>query len=274
MPWGRLIVALLVTALAVTGAGFAAAQLAGLYRVDLPSAPGLSQADAAALAQPFADLVGGADAQLLSRLAGDPDPAQAALQIDQMQALLPAAQPVSSRLVVWRMTQDSGGESLSGVHEYAFQDHVARVETTLTRTRSAEPWRVADFHLNVASRAELAHNEFTLAGKPPGFLAIVAGLAVNPLFILLTFLSALFWKGLKLRWLWLIAILIGVGTFSMNAASGAWSFNPLSFQLFGASALWSGSAFDPWVIGVSLPLGALAFWLTRPFAKERTTVEA
>jgi hypothetical protein len=267
MPWGRLLLALLMTALVVTGVGFAAAQLTGLYRIDLPSAAGLNQADAAALSQPFTDLSTGADALLLARVSAESNRQQAAQQIDQMQALLPRGAPTSSRLLGWRVTRSSNGNFLSGVHEYQYPEHVARVETALARASDTEPWRVDGFHLNVASRAELAENRFTLAGKPPSFLGVVVGTIVNPVFMLVTFLTALFSRSVKVRWLWLIATMVGVGTFSMNGASGEWAFNPVSVQLFGASATWSGSAFDPWMFGVSLPLGALAFWLTRPFAK-------
>ncbi len=270
MPWGRILLALLVTGLALTGVGYVAAQLAGFYRVEAPSAPGLSQADAAALAAPFADLASGADARLLAQLPEDVDRTQAGQRIDEMQALLPGAAPTASRLVVWRKTQSPNGEGLSGVHEYAFPDHVARVDTALARANAAAPWRVEDLHLDVASRAELAQNQFTLAGKPARFIAVVAATIANPLFILATFLTALFWKGARLRWFWLIATLVGVGTLSMDGATGALAFNPQSVQLFGASAVWSGSAFEPWVFGVSAPLGALLFWLTRPFGRRRS----
>jgi hypothetical protein len=61
---------------------------------------------------------------------------------------------------------------------------------------------------------------------------------------------------------------IGIGTARVAPATDQFEFLPLSFQLFGASATWSGSAFDSWIIGASAPLGALLFWLTRPFQKK------
>lgn len=258
MPWLRVLIALLVTALVFVGVGSIPWMLSHDGQ-DLPSAPGISQTDAAALALPFEDLAAKRDDALIARMTDDIDQRQARQQLEQLRGLLPDADVQSSRLVLWRIIAGSG-QQLVGVHEHTFPQHVVRTETVLARGSGTQAWRVQSFQMNVATKQELAANRPTLVGKPALTLAIIVAAAIMPFVCLLSFLAALFRKGLKHRWIWAIATIFGVGTFSVNVATGAWLFNPLSFQLFGASATWSGSAFDSWVFGVSLPLGALAFW--------------
>lgn len=68
----------------------------------------------------------------------------------------------------------------------------------------------------------------------------------------------LIWRSGKLarRWLWTIGALVGFTTFRLNWTTGAWSFQPISFQLFSISAL-KQPIFEPWVLAVSIPLVAL-----------------
>lgn len=265
MPWGRGILAALVTLLVVGGMSSLALMGTGVVPPDFAST--LGRQDAAALSQPFADLRAGNDDALLARLVEGTDPAQARAQIDTMQSLLPPAEPQRSRLTSWRSQVGTTGNRLWGVHEYDFPDHVARAETTLYRATSDAPWAIEGFHINVATRQQLAQNVFDFASAPVAVKAIVVAAIVLPLFLLATFLVVLFEPGLKRRWLWLLWVAFGVGTLYVNTSNGAFSFQPISIQLFGASATWSGSAFDGWVFGASIPLGALWYWGARMFRK-------
>ena len=208
MPWGRILLGLIVSALALGTMGSTALMVSGRTIVNLPSAPGLNQVDAVALGAPFEDLISGRDDAMIGRLA-DADQQQAQAEIDRIQTFVPAGQPNSSRLINYQSYIGTDGQRLNAVHEHVYPAHVARVETALSRATAAQPWRVAGFHVNVATKAELAANRFTLAGKPPTFIAFIAATIINPLFMLATFLAALFRKGLRPRWPWLIATLLG-----------------------------------------------------------------
>lgn len=269
MPWGRILVAVLVSALTLGGAVSTALMISGAVQVNLPSTPGVASADAAALRSVFDDAAAGRDEALIQRLTEEADRQQAQAQIDRIQAMLPPAQPTSSRLVLFQTRVGTDGLGLTGVHEHVYPDHTVRAQTVLHRSDSEQPWRIVGFHVNVATKADLSANAFSLAGKSPGFIAFVAATVVCPIFMLATFLTALFWKNLPRRWLWLIATVIGVGKFIMNGATGAIGFAPISIQLLGSGATWSGSAFDAWLFSVSLPLGAVAFWVTRALGGKR-----
>ena len=64
-------------------------------------------------------------------------------------------------------------------------------------------------------------------------------------------------KPLKRKWLWILFILVGFGQFVINWSTGEFQIAPLALQLFSASAL--ASPYGPWIIAVSLPIGAALF---------------
>lgn len=266
MPWGRAILAVLATVFVIGGMGSLGVLGAGIWRPDFSS--GLSAADAAAFSAPYDDVAAGRDAALIARLAESNEGTQA--EIDRIQALLPPGQPTSSRLTSFRVSTGTDGNQLWGVREYEYPDHVVRAETTLYRATGNEPWKVVGFHVNVRSRTDLASRTLNFDAEPQGVQAVIAAAVIIPIFCLITFLVALFRPGLKARWVWLIAIALGVGTIYADTASDALSFLPVSVQLFGAGATWSGSAFDGWVFSASTPFGAAAFWLFAPRAVKQT----
>lgn len=63
-------------------------------------------------------------------------------------------------------------------------------------------------------------------------------------------------KLLPNRVLWIIGSLFGLVTFSLNWATGATAFTPISFQLLGASAF-RPSPFDGWTVAFAIPVVAI-----------------
>jgi hypothetical protein len=133
----------------------------------------------------------------------------------------------------------------------------------LFRSSDAEPWRVEGFHVNVVPKVDLAEPAALLARGSWQAWSFVGATMLCAYFALGTFWAALFWRGLKRRWLWLLVCAVGIVGVSLNLATGAFGVHLVFVQLFSASALWSGSAFDAWIVTASLPVGAIAFWLTR-----------
>lgn len=153
-----------------------------------------------------------------------------------------------------------------GIFEHVYPNHIARSEAAFSRRSDAEPWRISGFYVNVVDRSEAPDPIAALKqGSTPAW-AMIAAAVVNALFILASVWAVLFWRGIKRRWLWLLVTIVGFVGLSMNMSTGEWGVQPIFVQLFGASAMWSGSVFDAWVVTVSAPLGALAFWLTRHVA--------
>jgi hypothetical protein len=228
----------------------------------LPSAPGLSNADSEALEAPFVDLLAGRDAALAKRFVEGVDLTGLRAKLPLMRNLVPATAPTSKRLVQWFASSGPRGTSLSGVHERDYSDRVVRIETQLVKMGADSDWRLANFYVRSATKDELAINRLSLTGKPAIVVAVIAATFIALLFVWATALACLLIENVKWRWLWLPFILVGLTTLRMDT-NGQWSFFPLSFQLFAGSFMWTGSAFQPWVFGVSVPIGAVLFWIAR-----------
>ena len=64
-----------------------------------------------------------------------------------------------------------------------------------------------------------------------------------------------------IRWPWLLFMLFGIGSLSINWTTGETQFSALTLRLFAASV--DQIRYGPWIVSVSFPLGALAFLLLR-----------
>ncbi len=261
MPWGRAILAVLATVFVIGGMASIVALGSGAWRPDFSNTPGLNPQDMTALAAPYEDIRLGRDGAVIARIGGASESAQA--EIDRIQALLPPGEPLSSRLTTMRLQAGANGNRLWGVREYEYPAQVVRAETTLYRDTADQPWSIEGFHVNVLTREALTSRGLSFAAEPPPVQAVIAAAVALPLFMLATFLAALFQPSLKPRWLWLLLVPLGFGTISANTATDALTFLPVSVQVFGAGATWSGSLFDGWIFSAAAPIGAATYWLTR-----------
>ena len=68
------------------------------------------------------------------------------------------------------------------------------------------------------------------------------------------------------KWLWAIFTLLGIGTVSLNWTTGQMTIEPVAVRLLGMRAGWVDQ-YSPFVITLSVPLGAIVF-----LAKRKTLV--
>ncbi len=172
---------------------------------------------------------------------------------------MPRDKPKSIQIVGANVFQTTGVTTYNFTFEYEFPDR----------------WILANVVLNVQAgktvleglhiqrlRDSLEHiNAFRLSGKPIASYAILAIAACIALFSIVTAVVALFSYIPSRKWLWIIFIVVGFGSLSLNWTTGAVSYSPLTVLLFGASAL--QQSFGPWVISFGIPLGAVMFWTRR-----------
>jgi len=118
--------------------------------------------------------------------------------------------------------------------------------------------------VNVRQRPEsLARtNRFTLEDKSTAQYLVLAATILVPLIVLYALVLAIRTPIPKRKWLWIVFILFGITTLSLNWATGAATMAPISAQLFGAGFAKAGPA-APVVLSVSLPLGAVVFLMRR-----------
>jgi hypothetical protein len=105
------------------------------------------------------------------------------------------------------------------------------------------------------------HHRFRLAGKS-AVQYVVLGLAVLfPLLTLYALVACITTKMSGRKWPWVLFIALGFGNFAVNWTTGEWQLAALVVRLFSASA--GAALYGPWIVSVSLPLGALVFLLRR-----------
>ena len=178
--------------------------------------------------------------------------------------------PTSRNLVGAQISNNAEGTTTRLIFEYDFAGKWVVANVTLLR----KPDAVSLVALSVRAIPESleARHRFRLTGKSAMHYVVLA-LAIA--FPLLT-LYALFvnartrtaaerkgkpWKTLA----WVLFILFGVGSFSINWTTGETQFFPYTLRVFSVSA--SSVLNGPWTLSVSLPLGAIALLVRRRFLK-------
>jgi hypothetical protein len=104
-------------------------------------------------------------------------------------------------------------------------------------------------------------NAFTLKGKGFIHFFFLIFCILIPTFCIITIIFA-FKSKIKLRWLWIIGIAVGLMRFSLN-----WTTGEFDYQLTNASFLGAGfvkyGIEGQWIFFISVPLFAIIFWFRR-----------
>jgi len=109
-------------------------------------------------------------------------------------------------------------------------------------------------------------NAFTLTGKGFKHYLMVLVALVEAAFILFTAYLC-FNTAVERRYSWLVLILFGVGSLSLNWTTGALDWNWFTAVFLGAGFLPDG-LHGPWTVSVSIPFGAIFFYLKHGRAAE------
>ena len=118
-------------------------------------------------------------------------------------------------------------------------------------------WQVMPFNQRPSSANDFSMGDQGFIGYAWIFTMVFAT-GIMIVAAVLAFLS----KGIRLRWLWILGCLLGLGKFQLNWSSGEWAFQSISLSLLGGAFVKS-SPFAPWVLSFSLPIVAICFLATR-----------
>jgi hypothetical protein len=181
--------------------------------------------------------------------------------LTKMADLLPAGPPTSIQLVgAHRMSSLSDGSTTVDLtFEYRFGDRFVLADiATETTDGNLE---ITDFHIQPEAESLATRNRFTLAGKTPLQYLVLVYAVLVALFTLGVLAACIRTPIRRRKWLWIIFILLGIGRFSVNWATGQWGIQLLAVQVFSAGSY--ADLFGPWIISVSVPLGAIWFMFSR-----------
>ena len=121
---------------------------------------------------------------------------------------------------------------------------------------------IMGMHLRDVLESTIEANRFTFLGKGLSQYAVFLSAALVPLFTVYALVLCIRESRIgKRKWLWAVFIAMGVGQFGVNWTTGELGLYLLSAQVL--SVGWHAELYGPWVISVSLPLGAVFFLLYR-----------
>jgi len=186
--------------------------------------------------------------------------------MDQMHQLLPAP-PLDVSLANATWSVGGNERDLKAVYQIHGRNGWALVEASTQTTQGRT--LLTSIYVQPTADDPQKLSKFTLKGAGLGQWAMLAAMAAA-LAITVAALVRIWWSGrFQRRWLWSVGALIGLMTVSLNWSTGAWSFQPISFQLFSVSAS-KQPIYAPWILAVSLPLVALVALFRRRGAIEDT----
>jgi hypothetical protein len=181
--------------------------------------------------------------------------------------MIPDQPPLQTRLVSAETIARGEARETSMVREYLYPDRLLVVSTTVVAQPGKTPI-VLGFNVQPFSRAALAVGRFSLRHKSSIQYFLLGLAAAIPLLLVWALAALARDRAAKWKWLWTLFILVGFTQLSVNWTTGALLFQPLSLLLLGASVGRGPLDVSPWVVTVSLPVGALAY-LSRGWFRRR-----
>lgn len=173
----------------------------------------------------------------------------------KMTEALPDEQPSSTKLVGAQLRTDKDGTRTDLVFEYDFSGKWVLANVAMLRKQESVSLVALSVRATPESLEE--HHRFRLAGKSAVHYIALTLAVVFPLLTLYALVTCLRSRLSGIKWPWVLFILFGLGNFTINWTTGETQFSALTIRLFSASI--AALSYGPWMLSVSLPLGALVF---------------
>jgi hypothetical protein len=182
------------------------------------------------------------------------------IKLEEIAAYFPSGQPISTELIGSQVNTSNSKWQGNFSFEYKFESGWAVANVVMKRVD--DKTTVIGFNVYRTEASQKEHNKFVLTGKTFLHYLVLSLACFTPVFILITLVYCIKTPIPKRKWLWVLFILGGIGTISINWSTGAYGFKLLQYQLLGAGAV-AASEYAPWIITAGFPLGAIIFWLKR-----------
>jgi hypothetical protein len=176
-----------------------------------------------------------------------------------MAEMIPAQEPTSVKVVGSHAFHGKEFSTTDLTFEYEFAGKWLLIQVAMQKKFDVST--IMGFHVQPISDSLENLNKFRLVGKTALHYVVLALAILAPLFSVYVLVLCARTKIEKRKWLWVLFIIVGVGKFGVNWATGQWQCTPLAVQLPPAGAF--AQLYGPWTVYFSLPLGAVAFLLWR-----------
>lgn len=178
-------------------------------------------------------------------------------ELQQCIDYLNKGEPISIEIVGFNVHRLKGERRINLTYQLQFKD--AWLLTNVTVVNISGKQQIFRFQANTIPKSLEEINAFTLSDKSFRHYIILLIAIGIPVFIICTIVLCVRTK-MKRKWLWIIFMLFGFGRYSFNWTSGQMGFTPIAIQLIPTSAFKHG-LYAPWIIYISVPIGALLFLL-------------
>jgi hypothetical protein len=177
-------------------------------------------------------------------------------ELEKMAAAIPPGEPTSVVLVGDQHMSSPAGNTVNLTYEYDYGGRYVLGNVAIGARAGVS--RIVGMHVVALDRPLEAQHRFDLAGHAPVAYLVLAGAILMPLFSLAVLVLCIRTPLKGRKWPWILFILVGFCSLSVNWATDAWAFQLLSFRALSASVLSTGP-YSPWIVGFSLPVGAILF---------------
>jgi hypothetical protein len=186
--------------------------------------------------------------------------AQLRSNLEQIAAFFPAEKPIDIQTVGAQSFSNADMSQVNLTFQYKYPGKWLLVNVVLKK-RGGDTV-VMGVNVQPLRDSLESINRFTFEGKDGVQYIVLAATVIVPLFILYALVLCARTSIPKRKWLWILFILVGFAQVTLNWSDGNVHINPLRVQLFGAG-FWKAGPFAPWLLSVSLPIGAIVFLLRR-----------
>ncbi|MDR4460947.1 MAG: hypothetical protein MRJ67_10615 [Nitrospirales bacterium] len=180
--------------------------------------------------------------------------------LEQIAAAFPAGNPTDIQAVGvrWRWVADTSQVHLTFQYNYPTQWLLANV----TLQKNGSDFLVTGVDVQPLPDSLERINRFTFEGKGARHFAILSWAILVLVVIVVALILCIKTPIPKRKWVWVLFILFGIGQVTLNWSEGSLHMTPLAIQLLGVGYTRHG-LYAPWLLTVSLPLGAMVFLLRR-----------
>ncbi len=178
--------------------------------------------------------------------------------LNMLADLLPQGSHTDKSIVGLLVNEMGMHKRINITAQYTYENQY--ILTLISMTKTGEDYTLMGIKVEPMEHSLEHLNQFTFSNKGVMHYLVFFCLILFPFFTFWTFVKCWKMKTIKRRKLWLLFILIGVGTLQLNWATGQVFIQMLSIQLLSAS-FFTADPYSPWIFGISLPLGAIMFWM-------------
>lgn len=180
--------------------------------------------------------------------------------ITDVASYFPSGNPIEVKLVGAQTYQTPDKWQAKLVYQYKFPKEW--VLATITYSKIGQQRVVDGFSAFRQSQSLEETNAFNLLDKTPTHYLVLILAVVIILFTLWALVLCIQTEFPRRKWLWILFVLTGFFSLTFNWTTGEFDYQifSLNFLVIGITA---SSPYAPWMINISLPIGAMTFLLKR-----------